>query len=96
VPFSSEVKASATKKRGKMLKPQSMQCRIGTYPEIERANVLKKCLPSDLFDELERQLAEVDGSEVNPEAMLFSFEQPPMKESWYDVLTWACLIHLNF
>ena len=50
--------------------------------EEERLAVLEKYLPSDLFEEIEVQLADLDGSEVDVEAMQFSFERTPFRESW--------------
>ena len=41
--------------------------------------------PSFLFEKLRKQLAEVNGSEVNPATLNFSFEQPPLRENWYEI-----------
>lgn len=51
-------------------------------PDEERRLLLEKYLPSNLFEELEQRLEEVDGSEADVEAMEFSFERTPFRESW--------------
>ena len=50
-------------------------------PEEERRLLLEQYLPSDLFEELDSRLAEVDGAEAEVEGMEFSFERTPFRES---------------
>jgi hypothetical protein len=47
-----------------------------------RREMLEKYLPPNLFEDLEIKLEDVDGSEANVEAMEFSFERTPYRESW--------------
>ena len=55
-----------------------------TVPDVneERRMLLEKYLPADLFEDIEQRLEEVDGSEADVEAMEFSFERTPFRESW--------------
>jgi hypothetical protein len=47
-----------------------------------RLALLEQLLPPNLFDDLESKLEEVDGLEADVEAMEFSFERTPFRESW--------------
>ena len=47
-----------------------------------RRELLEKYLPPNLFEDLDVKLEDVDGSEANVEAMEFSFERTPFRESW--------------